>query len=53
MEFLKLKQTFAFMSYRKIAVIFTMILVLGSIASLMTRGINWGIDFTGSTLIQA
>lgn len=52
MQLLHLKETFAFMSYRKIAMVFSLCLLLGSIASIATKGLNWGIDFTGGTLIQ-
>ncbi|MFT4927706.1 MAG: preprotein translocase subunit SecF [Phenylobacterium sp.] len=52
MQLLHLKETFAFMSYRKMAMIFSLLLMLGSAASMLTKGMNWGIDFTGGTLIQ-
>ena len=52
MEFLKLKNTVPFMSKRKLAMGFSILLILASIGSLFTKGINWGIDFTGGTLIQ-
>ncbi|PID45231.1 MAG: protein translocase subunit SecF [Proteobacteria bacterium] len=41
-----------FMAKRKYAVIFSAILVLLSIGSLMVRGLNLGVDFTGGTVIQ-
>jgi preprotein translocase subunit SecF len=52
MQLLNLKETLAFMSYRKIAMGFSLLLMLGSLASLTTKGLNWGLDFTGGTLIQ-
>lgn len=41
-----------FMGQRKIAALFSMLLILGSIASLATRGLNFGLDFTGGTLVE-
>jgi preprotein translocase subunit SecF len=53
MQLLKLKETFPFMSYRKVAMVFSLVLIMSAIGSLVTKGLNWGIDFTGGTLIQA
>jgi preprotein translocase subunit SecF len=52
MQLLHIKETIAFMSYRKAAMGFSLILLLVSIGSMATRGLNWGLDFTGGTLIQ-
>jgi len=41
-----------FMSRRRIAMIFSVILIIASIVSLSTRGLNFGLDFTGGTLIE-
>lgn len=41
-----------FMAKRKYAVIFSAILILLSLGSLMVRGLNLGVDFTGGTVIQ-
>ena len=43
---------FDFMGYRKIAAIVSVVLVLGSIASLALVQLNWGLDFTGGSLIE-
>jgi preprotein translocase subunit SecF len=44
--------TFDFMSKRMLAVTFSALLILISIGSLATRGLNFGLDFTGGTLIE-
>ena len=52
MQILRLKETVAFMSYRKVALIFSILLMAGSIFSLATNKLNFGLDFTGGTLIE-
>ncbi len=47
----KLK-SFPFMEKRKIYYIVTLILIIASIATGLIRGYNFGIDFTGGTLMQ-
>ncbi len=42
-----------FMKHRKITLTISLVLVLASIALLLTRGLNLGIDFTGGNVIQA
>jgi preprotein translocase subunit SecF len=41
-----------FMSYRKIAAIFSITIVLASIVSLGVKQLNWGLDFTGGSLVE-
>jgi preprotein translocase subunit SecF len=41
-----------FMGQRKLAVVFSLVLILVSIGSLATRQLNWGLDFTGGTLVE-
>jgi len=41
-----------FMGQRKLAAVFSLILVLASIAMLSVKGLNFGLDFTGGTLIE-
>ena len=46
------KRVFDFMAWRKIAAIISIVLVVLSIGSLSTRGLNLGLDFSGGTLIE-
>jgi len=41
-----------FLGKRKIAMVFSLILIIISLASLATRGLTFGIDFTGGTLVE-
>ncbi|GGO67050.1 protein translocase subunit SecF [Bowmanella pacifica] len=41
-----------FMSLRWPAMIFSTLLILGSIVSLVVNQLNWGLDFTGGTVIE-
>ena len=52
MQILQLKDTVAFMRFRKVAVIFSLLLMAASIVSLATNKLNFGLDFTGGTLIE-
>jgi preprotein translocase subunit SecF len=52
MQILQVKETIAFMSYRKGALIFSILLMLASVFSLATNKLNFGLDFTGGTLIE-
>ena len=47
------KFVFNFMGKRNIALVFSTLLILASVASLFTKGLNFGIDFTGGYLIEA
>ena len=42
-----------FMGKRKLAMVFSLLLIIISIGSLATKGLNLGIDFTGGYLIEA
>ena len=52
MRLLKGETSFDFMGQRRTAVMFSAILLLVSVASLGLRGLAFGIDFTGGTLIE-
>lgn len=43
---------FDFMGKRRQAFIFSLALIIGSLVSLATRGLNFGIDFTGGALVE-
>jgi preprotein translocase subunit SecF len=45
-------KTINFMGQAKLAVSISGLLILISIASLATRQLNWGLDFTGGTLVE-
>jgi preprotein translocase subunit SecF len=52
MQLFKDSTNFDFMSKRKIAVTFSVILLFAAIGSMAVRGLNFGLDFTGGTLIE-
>ncbi|MCK4951490.1 MAG: protein translocase subunit SecF [Gammaproteobacteria bacterium] len=41
-----------FMGVRKVAMVISIVMVITALASLATRGLNFGIDFTGGTLVE-
>ena len=41
-----------FMAQRKIAAVFSILLIIASLTSLAVRGLNYGLDFTGGTLVE-
>jgi preprotein translocase subunit SecF len=52
MQILKDKLAIDFMGKRRIAIILSAVLLVVSISALVTKGLNFGIDFTGGTLIE-
>lgn len=52
MQLLKEQTNFNFMGKRKIAALFSLILIVIAIVSLVTQSLNFGIDFTGGTMIE-
>ncbi|WP_414828066.1 protein translocase subunit SecF [Alteromonas sp. H39] len=52
MQLLKLSETVNFMRLRIPAMVLSTLLILGSLVSLGVNKLNWGLDFTGGTLIE-
>jgi preprotein translocase subunit SecF len=53
MEFFKKRTNIDFMGIRKISWTFSALLITICLIAIFTRGINWGLDFTGGYAIQA
>jgi len=47
-----MKKTFRFMRWRMLAMLFSGLLLAAAVGSLATRQLNWGLDFTGGTLVE-
>ena len=45
-------KTLNFMGHRRLAMLFSALLLAVAIGSLATRQLNWGLDFTGGTLVE-
>ena len=52
MEFFKQTATVDFMGKAKLAIVFSILMVLGSYVMLFTNGLNYGVDFAGGTIVQ-
>lgn len=52
MEFFKSTKTYGFMGISKGALVLSIVLVLGSYILLFTKGLNYGVDFAGGTIVQ-
>ena len=52
MEFFKKTTTINFLGQRRIAAVFSAILIIGSIGLLAVTGLNFGVDFTGGTIVE-
>jgi len=53
MQIFRRQTAFNFMGYRNQALIFSLLLIAASLGSLAVKGLNFGIDFTGGTVIEA
>ncbi|MDP2144155.1 MAG: protein translocase subunit SecF [Gallionella sp.] len=52
MEFFKIKRDIPFMSYGKITTTISLVTFLVAVFFLATKGLNFGVDFTGGTVIE-
>ena len=52
MQILKELTTIDFIASRKVALVFSLLLIASGIYSLATQGLNYGIDFTGGTKVE-
>lgn len=52
MQIFKTQTNFDFMGKRKLAVIFSLVLIVASLGSFVAQGLNFGLDFTGGTLVE-
>lgn len=52
MQLINSKLNFDFMGKRQLALVFSIVILLASIGSIFSLGLNLGIDFTGGTLIE-
>lgn len=51
-ELLNADKVVDFMRWSKFAFVFSLMMIVASIATVSTKGLNWGLDFTGGTLIE-
>ena len=52
MEFFRIKKDIPFMSYGKITTSISLVTFLFAVFFLFTKGLNFGVDFTGGTVIK-
>ncbi len=52
MQLIKAQINFNFMAQRKFAIVFSAVLIIVAFISLFLQGLNFGIDFTGGTLVE-
>ena len=52
MEIFSQNKTYNFMSKRNIFVSISLLFIISSIVLVFTKGLNWGIDFRGGTVVQ-
>ncbi|WGV99744.1 protein translocase subunit SecF [Vibrio sp. YMD68] len=51
-QILKAEKTIDFMRWSKVAFAFSLVMIAAAIFTLSTKWLNWGLDFTGGTLIE-
>ncbi|GAB2667285.1 protein translocase subunit SecF [Vibrio panuliri] len=51
-QILKAESTIDFLRWSKVAFVFSLFMIGASIFTLSTKWLNWGLDFTGGTLIE-
>lgn len=51
-QLLKANLNIDFMRWSKLAIIFSVVMISASVFTLSTKWLNWGLDFTGGTLIE-
>ena len=52
MQILNKETNIDFLKLRKFAMVLSILLIVGSVTSFFTKGLNYGLDFTGGTLIE-
>ncbi|MBU0499041.1 MAG: protein translocase subunit SecF [Gammaproteobacteria bacterium] len=52
MELISSNLNIRFLRASKLALVLSVVAILASVAALLTRGLNFGIDFTGGTLVE-
>ncbi len=52
MEFLKKDLQINFLGHRKRAAVISAALIIAGVVSIFYQGLNWGLDFTGGTLVE-
>ncbi|RDX37534.1 protein translocase subunit SecF [Kangiella sp. HD9-110m-PIT-SAG07] len=52
MQIINKETNIDFLKLRKFAMVLSILLIVGSITSFFTKGLNYGLDFTGGTLIE-
>ena len=53
MELFNPNSNIDFLGWRKVSIIISIILVIGSLGVIATRGLNYALDFTGGVLVEA
>ncbi|MGC9459422.1 protein translocase subunit SecF [Vibrio genomosp. F10] len=51
-QILRAEKTIDFMRWSKVAFAFSLVMIAAAIFTLSTKWLNWGLDFTGGTLIE-